>query len=61
MPYHWGEQFKGHDLTAKVPEGTGPYVVGGPGNIALTYGYNSVTNIQENKVSLCRIRRVRGG
>jgi formate dehydrogenase major subunit len=56
VPYHWGEQFNGHDTTNKVPEGTGPYVHGGPGNAVLTYGYDPVTNIQENKVSLCRVR-----
>ncbi|MEJ2626035.1 MAG: molybdopterin dinucleotide binding domain-containing protein, partial [Pseudolabrys sp.] len=56
MPYHWGERFNGHDLVAKYPEGTGPYVYGGPANDVLTYGYDVVTNIQENKVSLCRVR-----
>ncbi|MBO6950179.1 MAG: molybdopterin-dependent oxidoreductase [Rhodospirillales bacterium] len=57
MPYHWGEQLQGQDLTDKYPEGTGPYVVGGPANAVLTYGYDSVTNIQENKASLCRVSR----
>jgi formate dehydrogenase major subunit len=31
-------------------------VLGESGNILLTYGYDSVTNIQENKVSMCRLR-----
>jgi len=57
VPYHWGELFNGHDIRHVFPEGTGPYVFGGPGNAVLTYGYDSVTNIQENKVSLCRVRQ----
>jgi formate dehydrogenase major subunit len=56
VPYHFMGHFQGKDLSSKLPDGTGPYVVGESGNIALTYGYDSVTNIQENKVSLCRIR-----
>jgi formate dehydrogenase major subunit len=56
MPYHWGERFNGHDIVAKYPDGTGPYVYGGPANAVLTYGYDIVTNIQEDKVSLCRVR-----
>jgi formate dehydrogenase major subunit len=55
IPYHFMGRFQGRDLTANLPEGTGPYVTGESGNITLTYGYDSVTNIQENKVSLCRI------
>jgi len=57
MPYHWGEVFNGHDVTKKVPEGTGPYIHGGPANAVMTYGYDIATNIQENKVTLCRVRR----
>ncbi len=56
IPYHFLGRFQGKDLSGKFPEGTGPYVLGESGNIAMTYGYDSVTNIQENKVSLCRIR-----
>ena len=57
MPYHWGEKMQGKDITDRYPEGTGPYVVGGPANAVLTYGYDSVTNIQENKASLCRVSK----
>ncbi|MBD1549431.1 molybdopterin-dependent oxidoreductase [Roseibium aggregatum] len=56
IPYHFMGRFEGKDTAAKLPEGTGPYVVGESGNIMMTYGYDSVTNIQENKVSICRIR-----
>jgi formate dehydrogenase major subunit len=56
IPYHFLGHFEGADLAAKLPSGTGPFVVGESGNIAMTYGYDSVTNIQENKVTMCRIR-----
>jgi formate dehydrogenase major subunit len=56
VPYHFLGHLEGEDLAAKLPEGTGPYVVGESGNSLLTYGYDAVTNIQENKVSMCRIR-----
>ena len=56
VPYHFGGHFQGEDISKKYPEGTGPYVIGESGNTVLTYGYDSVTNIQENKVSLCRVR-----
>ncbi|SMF55596.1 formate dehydrogenase major subunit [Tistlia consotensis] len=56
VPYHFGGHFQGKDLSGKYPDGTGPYVMGESGNIIMTYGYDSVTNIQENKVSICRIR-----
>ncbi len=56
IPYHFMGRFEGRDLTERIPEGAGPYVADESGNITLTYGYDSVTNIQENKVSLCRIK-----
>ena len=56
VPYHFAGHFQGTDLSGKYPEGTGPYVLGELGNTILTYGYNSVTNIQENKVSMCRLK-----
>jgi formate dehydrogenase major subunit len=56
IPYHFFGRFQGADISKKLPDGTGPMVFGESGNIAMTYGYDSVTNIQENKVSMCRIR-----
>ncbi len=56
VPYHFGDHFQGVDLGATYPEGTGPYVLGESGNTILTYGYDSVTDIQENKVSMCRLK-----
>jgi formate dehydrogenase major subunit len=54
-PYHFGGWFQGEDLLAKYPEGTAPYVRGDAANTAFTYGYDSVTMMQETKASLCKI------
>ena len=37
-----------------------PYVLGEACNTALTYGYDSVTQMQETKCSLCRITPLEG-
>ncbi|MDH3377916.1 MAG: formate dehydrogenase subunit alpha, partial [Gammaproteobacteria bacterium] len=55
-PFHFGGHFQGVDLTSKYPEGAAPYVVGEACNTAFTYGYDSVTQMQESKVSLCNIK-----
>ena len=54
-PYHFGGWFEGQDLLAKYPEGCAPYVRGDAANTAFTYGYDSVTAMQETKASLCKI------
>jgi formate dehydrogenase major subunit len=54
-PFHFGGWFDGKDLLAKYPEGTAPWVRGEPNNNAFTYGYDSVTAMQETKASLCQI------
>ncbi|MFK5914505.1 MAG: formate dehydrogenase subunit alpha [Woeseiaceae bacterium] len=56
-PFHFGGHFQGKDLKDKYPEGTQPYVVGEAANTAFTYGYDSVTQMQETKASLCKITR----
>ncbi len=57
LPFHFGGHFQGRDLRDKYPEGAAPFVLGEAANTALTYGYDSVTQMQESKVSLCRISR----
>ena len=57
MPFHWGGHFQGKDLRSKYPEGADPYVLGEAANTAMTYGYDSVTNMQETKVTLCKISK----
>jgi formate dehydrogenase major subunit len=55
MPFHFAGVFEGKDLRDKYPKGTDPYVLGESANTAMTYGYDSVTQMQESKCSLCRI------
>ena len=55
MPFHFAGHFQGKDLRGNYPEGADPYVLGEAANTAMTYGYDSVTQMQETKVSLCKI------
>jgi formate dehydrogenase major subunit len=57
MPFHFGGRFEGKDLRAKYPEGAAPFVLGEAANTAMTYGYDSVTQMQETKCSLCKISK----
>ncbi len=54
-PFHFGGWFEGRDLRAKYPEGSDPYVLGEAVNTATTYGYDSVTMMQETKCTLCKV------
>ena len=55
MPFHFAGHFQGEDRRDKYPEGADPYVLGEASNTVGTYGYDSVTNMQETKTTLCRI------
>ena len=55
MPFHFGGHYQGEDLRHKYPEGADPYVLGESSNTAQTYGYDSVTLMQETKATLCKI------
>jgi formate dehydrogenase major subunit len=55
LPFHFGGHMEGKDLRSKYPEGADPYVLGEAANTAMTYGYDSVTQMQETKCSLCEI------
>jgi formate dehydrogenase major subunit len=55
MPFHFGGHYQGKDLRDKYPEGAAPYVLGESANVAFTYGYDSVTQRQESKCTLCKI------
>ena len=55
MPFHFGGMFQGESLADRYPDGTTPYVIGEAVNTATTYGYDSVTQMQETKCTLCRI------
>jgi len=55
MPFHFGGHWQGVSLRDKYPEGADPYVLGEASNMCGTYGYDSVTQMQETKTTLCRI------
>jgi formate dehydrogenase major subunit len=55
MPFHFGGHWMGEDQRGNYPAGADPYVLGEASNTAQTYGYDSVTNMQETKCTLCRI------
>ena len=57
MPFHFAGHMQGEDLREKYPKGADPYVLGEAANTAMTYGYDSVTQMQESKVSLCKISK----
>ncbi len=46
----------GESLRDNYPKGADPYVLGESANAVFTYGYDSVTQMQETKCSLCRIK-----
>jgi len=55
MPFHFGGHLEGKDLRDKYPKGSDPYVLGESTNTVQTYGYDSVTQMQETKCTLCSI------
>jgi formate dehydrogenase major subunit len=55
MPFHFGGHFQGEDRRAKYPDGADPFVLGESVNTVTTYGYDSVTQMQETKTTLCRV------
>jgi len=55
MPFHFGGHWQGKSLRDKYPSGADPYVLGEASNMCGTYGYDSVTQMQETKATLCRI------
>jgi formate dehydrogenase major subunit len=57
IPFHFSGWWQGKDLIGKYPEGTGPIVRGEAVNTATTYGYDSVTMMQETKTTLCQVEK----
>ncbi|WP_227714975.1 molybdopterin-dependent oxidoreductase [Marinobacter sp. DY40_1A1] len=55
MPFHFGGHLEGKSLRDKYPKGADPYVLGESTNVVQTYGYDSVTQMQETKATLCSI------
>ncbi len=57
LPFHFSGRWGGVDMAAYYPEGAMPIVRGEAINTATTYGYDSVTMMQETKTTLCQIEK----
>ena len=55
MPFHFSGHWMGEDQRDKYPPGADPYILGEASNTIQTYGYDSVTAMQETKSTLCRV------
>jgi formate dehydrogenase major subunit len=55
IPFHFAGWWQGADLLEKYPQGAAPIVRGEAVNTATTYGYDSVTMMQETKTTLCQV------
>ena len=58
IPFHFSGWWQGKDLKEYYPEGAAPVVRGEAVNTATTYGYDSVTMMQESKTTICNIERI---
>jgi formate dehydrogenase major subunit len=57
LPFHFSGWWMGKDMLDYYPEGAAPIVRGEAVNTATTYGYDSVTMMQETKTTLCQIEK----
>jgi formate dehydrogenase major subunit len=57
MPFHFSGRWGGVDLAPYYPAGAMPVVRGEAINTGTTYGYDSVTMMQETKTTVCQIER----
>jgi formate dehydrogenase major subunit len=57
IPLHFSGWWQGKDLIDYYPEGAAPVVRGDAVNTATTYGYDSVTMMQESKTTICNIEK----
>ena len=57
LPFHFSGRWGGIDLSQWYPEGAKPLVRGESVNTATTYGYDSVTMMQETKTTVCQIEK----
>ena len=57
MPFHFSGRWQGEDMLKYYPKGAAPIVRGEAVNTATTYGYDSVTMMQETKTTVCNIER----
>jgi formate dehydrogenase major subunit len=57
IPFHFSGWWMGKDMLAYYPEGAAPIVRAEAVNTATTYGYDSVTMMQETKTTLCQVAK----
>ncbi|CAG1014760.1 partial formate dehydrogenase major subunit, partial [Burkholderiaceae bacterium] len=57
LPFHFSGHWQGVDLKPYYPEGAAPVIRGEAVNTATTYGYDSVTMMQETKTTVCQIEK----
>ena len=57
LPFHFSGHWQGVDLKAYYPDGAAPVIRGEAVNTATTYGYDSVTMMQETKTTVCQVER----
>ena len=57
LPFHFSGRWGGVDLAPYYPPGAMPVVRGEAINTATTYGYDSVTMMQETKTTVCQIEK----
>jgi formate dehydrogenase major subunit len=57
IPFHFSGWWQGKDRLENYPDGSAPIVRAEAVNTATTYGYDSVTMMQETKTTICQIER----
>jgi formate dehydrogenase major subunit len=57
IPFHFSGWWQGTDMLPWYPEGAAPIVRGEAVNTATTYGYDSVTMMQETKTTVCQVEK----
>ena len=58
IPFHFSGWWMGKDMLEYYPEGAHPLVRAEAVNTATTYGYDSVTMMQETKTTLCQVAKI---
>tara|TARA_R110001599_G_scaffold159052_2_gene346242 strand:+ start:53809 stop:56772 length:2964 start_codon:yes stop_codon:yes gene_type:complete len=58
IPFHFSGWWQGKDMIDSYPEGAYPMVRGEAVNTGTTYGYDSVTMMQETKTTICNIEKM---
>jgi len=57
LPFHFSGRWGGIDMLPYYPQGAAPVIRGEAVNTATTYGYDSVTMMQETKTTVCQVEK----